>query len=93
MQSPPRPDAPRDQGETCSLLTPSETGDSFGDMSSTLSGGGFPGGFPSMPGFGGGAPPESDLLDRLEELTERHRAGTISDAQYAAEKNRLLTEG
>ena len=46
-----------------------------------------------MPGFGDGTPPETDLLDRLDELTKRHRAGALSDAEYAAEKDRLLTEG
>ena len=93
MQGSPGPDAARDQGETGSLLTLRAAGDSFGDMSSTLGGGGFPGGFPSMPGFGDGEPPQTDLLDRLDELTERHRAGALSDAEYAAEKDRLLTEG
>jgi hypothetical protein len=62
-------------------------------MSSTIGGGGFPGGFPSMPGFGDGGPPDGDLLDRLEELTERHRSGALTDAEYAAEKDRLLTDG
>ena len=46
-----------------------------------------------MPGFGDGGRPDGDLLDRLEELTERHRAGALTDAEYAAEKDRLLTDG
>jgi hypothetical protein len=69
-------------------------------MSSKIGGGGFPGGFPSMPGFGDreppegdGGSPEGDLLDRLAELTTRHQTGALSDAEYAAEKDRLLTEG
>ncbi len=61
-------------------------------MSSTIGGDGFSGGFPSTPGFGDGGPPDGDLLDRLEELTERHRSGALTDAG-AAEKDRLLTDG
>jgi Short C-terminal domain len=30
--------------------------------------------------------------DRLEELTARHQSGALSDAEYAAERDRLLTE-
>ncbi len=62
-------------------------------MSSTIGGGGFPGGFPSMPGFSDGGAPDGDLLDRLAKLTERHQTGALSDADYAAEKDRLLAEG
>jgi hypothetical protein len=62
-------------------------------MSSTTGGGGFPGGFPSMPGFGGIGPAGGDLLDRLEELAERHRTGALSDAEFEAETARLLSEG
>ncbi len=54
---------------------------------------GLPGGFPSMPGFGGAAATDGDLRGRLEELTERHRAGAISDAEFECEKARLLAEG
>ena len=43
-----------------------------------------------MPGFGDTATADPDLLDRLAELTERHRAGALSDADYVAEKDRLL---
>jgi hypothetical protein len=57
-----------------------------------MGGDGFPGGFPSMPGFGGMGSAQADLLDRLEELTERHRTGALSDAEFAAEKDRLLSE-
>jgi hypothetical protein len=46
-----------------------------------------------MPGFGNDASVDGDILDRLEELTERHRSGALSDAEYAAEKDRLLSDG
>lgn len=46
-----------------------------------------------MPGFGGAAATDGDLRGRLEELTERHRAGTLSDAEFECEKARLLAEG
>jgi hypothetical protein len=62
-------------------------------MSSETAGGGFPGGFPSMPGFGDSAAANTDVLDRLAELTERHRSGALSDADYADEKDRLLSGG
>ncbi len=45
-----------------------------------------------MPGFGDSGAPDGDVLDRLAELTERHHAGALSDAEYAAEKDRLLAE-
>ena len=59
-------------------------------MSSETAGGGFPGGFPSMPGFGDTGAADADLLDRLAELTERHQSGALSDADYADEKDRLI---
>ncbi len=62
-------------------------------MGSSIGGGGLPGGFPSMPGFGEAGGADGDLLDRLEELTERHASGGLSDAEYAAEKDRLLRGG
>ncbi len=61
---------------------------------SSETGGGFPGGFPSMPGFGDGMTrADADVLDRLQALTERHRAGELDDAEFELEKNRLLAEG
>ncbi len=65
----------------------------YGRGMSSETGGGFPGGFPSMPGFGDGASAERDVPDRLQELTERHRAGVLSDAEFELEKDRLLAEG
>ncbi len=47
-----------------------------------MDGGGFPGGFPSMPGFGDADASERELHGRLEELNERHRAGALSDAEF-----------
>jgi len=85
--------AARDSAETGSLLTGPPTRASVGVMSSETAGGGFPGGFPSMPGFGDSAAANTDVLDRLAELTERHRSGALSDADYADEKDRLLSGG
>jgi hypothetical protein len=43
---------------------------------------------PSRPGGGG----EDNRLARLERLAALHRDGALSDAEFAAEKRRLLSD-
>ncbi len=83
--------AARDQDETRSLLTPGGGAGYRRGMSSETGGGGFPGGFPSMPGFGDAGSADGETPDRLQELVERRRAGALSDADFEREKDRLLT--
>jgi hypothetical protein len=48
---------------------------------------------PGAGGFGGGiSPPPQDPLDQIEHLASRREAGEISDAEFEAQKRRLLGE-
>jgi hypothetical protein len=58
----------------------------------TLFGG--PMGIPNAGGFGGGiSPPEQDPLTVVERLVEKRDAGEITDAEFEAQKRRILGEG
>jgi hypothetical protein len=48
---------------------------------------------PNAGGFGGGvSPPKQDPLAVIEELDKRRDAGEITDAEFEAQKKRLLAE-
>ena len=48
---------------------------------------------PNAGGFGGGiAPPKQDPLDQLAHLDQQRDAGKITDAEFEAQKRRLLGE-
>lgn len=44
-----------------------------------------------MPGFGRDGAEDGELRERLEELTERRRAGVLTAAEFEAERERLLS--
>jgi hypothetical protein len=48
---------------------------------------------PNAGGFGGGiSPPQQDPLDQLAHLDQQRDAGKITDAEFEAQKKRLLDE-
>ena len=48
---------------------------------------------PNAGGFGGGvSPPKQDPLDQLDHLDKQRDAGKITDAEFEAQKKRLLDE-
>jgi hypothetical protein len=50
-------------------------------------------GIPNAGGFGGGiSPPKQDPLDQIAHLDQQRDAGKITDAEFEAQKRRLLGE-
>jgi hypothetical protein len=48
---------------------------------------------PNAGGFGGGiSPPKQDPLDQIAHLDEQRDAGKITDAEFEAQKRKLLGE-
>jgi hypothetical protein len=65
----------------------------FGAPAETLTG--FGGAAPANGGVAVAAPPQAqaaDPLDRLRKLDELHKAGVLTEAEYAAKKSELLAE-
>ncbi len=49
---------------------------------------------PNAGGFGGGiSPPKQDPLDQVAHLDQQRDAGKITDAEFEAQKRKLLGEG
>jgi hypothetical protein len=49
---------------------------------------------PNAGGFGGGvSPPKQDPLDQVAHLEQQRDAGKITDAEFEAQKRKLLSEG
>jgi hypothetical protein len=62
----------------------------FGAAADSLAGMG--GGATAPPAAASPAPPAADPLDRLKKLDDLHKAGVLTDAEFAAKKAEILSE-